>query len=96
MAIVKFCSKNHHISTTKTIKIGTLNYYKKTDNHFIKDSLEGYYEHVIESNEKEIIFKDNQEYRFAWIPLDKNGFIVEVDDNPIYIRTNPFSFVACG
>ena len=43
-----------------------------------------------------IVFADNQEYRFAWIPIDKNGDIVEVDDDPILIRTNPFFLLLVG
>lgn len=233
MLIVKYCPKKYHISTTETIQIGTLNYYKKSDNLFIADPFEGHHEHIIEDSHKTIkiqrdetvkisdgrlsasltinpggklelesqfpnvyifccslverpsighaksisdeydafyivndpngfmqlveqqlrwlfrpadkkprkikmlhahggvkyvdhrstsygqadpdrqiatldhiftkprtspvaehvAFEANQEYRFAWVGLDEQDYIVPVEDEPIYVRTNPFSFV---
>jgi hypothetical protein len=42
--IVKFCGLKYHISTTETVRVGTLNFYKAYDNDFIKDPTEGEYE----------------------------------------------------
>ena len=39
--IIKFCPMRYHLATTKTLQLGTLSYYKKHDNTFIKDSTEG-------------------------------------------------------
>lgn len=42
MRIIKFCSKSHDITTgAPTIQLGTLEYYRSLDPHFIRDPGEG-------------------------------------------------------
>jgi len=58
MKIIKNCPSDYNIANTQTIQIGTLNYYRKTDNKFIVDPFEGYGHHVFESGEREIIIPE--------------------------------------
>ena len=58
MKIVKNCRAQHHISRTRTIQIGTLNYYRMSDNKFIVDPHEGFGVHCFQSERSKIIFPE--------------------------------------
>lgn len=49
--IVKFCDHKYHLTKTKFIQLGTLEYYRKSDNCFIKDSTEGIYSRAVEDKD---------------------------------------------
>ena len=63
MKIIKYCNSKYHIKNTRGIQIGTLNYYRKHDNEFIADPLEGTAHQVrVKSEEGRIgISKENLE-----------------------------------
>lgn len=58
MRIIKYCETKYNIATTATIQIGTLNYYRMSDNRFIADSHEGFGVHSFRSEDSEMIFPE--------------------------------------
>lgn len=58
MKIIKNCFSKFNIATTKTIQIGTISYYRKTDNKFIADPQEGFGSHLFHSESSKIVIQE--------------------------------------